>query len=167
MTTQQEIAKATQWKCAGCGIVSPNKMRSCDCVTAVLFRIEDGSIQHAVKIDHASHSVYRAMIAAGTEPDTKLEEAQLRITNLEADVEYLRKEITKGDVRIEQLERELAEEKQLVAKGVIAVEKMIEDWKRMREALRQVTQFAGQLDLVKDGNLQTAVAIARAALEEI
>lgn len=37
---------------------------------------------------------------------------------------------------------------------------------RLREALRQITQFKGQFDLVKDGNLQTAVQIAIEALEE-
>lgn len=35
---------------------------------------------------------------------------------------------------------------------------------RMREALKQIMQFAGQIDLVRDGNWQTAVEIVRAAL---
>lgn len=41
---------------------------------------------------------------------------------------------------------------------------LIKEIGRLREALRQVTQFKGQFDLAKDGNLQTAVAIASNAL---
>ena len=47
-----------------------------------------------------------------------------------------------------------------------ALPDLIAEVRRLREALRQIGKFRGQFDIVKDGNLQTAVAIADAALGE-
>lgn len=40
----------TQWKCAGCGVVSEDLARRCDCVTEVLYAWEDGGMKHEVKL---------------------------------------------------------------------------------------------------------------------
>jgi len=37
-----------EWKCSGCGIESPNQLRSCDCITNVLFRSGN---RHVWKLD--------------------------------------------------------------------------------------------------------------------
>lgn len=39
-----------EWKCSGCGIESPNQLRSCNCVTNVLFKTGN---RHAWKLDSA------------------------------------------------------------------------------------------------------------------
>lgn len=39
-----------EWKCSGCGAESPNQLRSCDCVTNVLYKRGN---RHAWKIDAA------------------------------------------------------------------------------------------------------------------
>lgn len=37
------------WKCAGCGIKTPDLVRACDCVTDVLFREISGRLVHEIK----------------------------------------------------------------------------------------------------------------------
>jgi hypothetical protein len=44
-----------EWKCSGCGILSPNKVRSCDCPTNVVF---SGNL-HEWKVDDPSDLVER------------------------------------------------------------------------------------------------------------
>lgn len=38
----------TQWKCCGCGAASPDQLRSCDCITNVLFSSDN---KHTWKLD--------------------------------------------------------------------------------------------------------------------
>lgn len=40
-----------EWKCSGCGVESPDQLRSCDCVTNVLFKTGN---RHAWKLDNAA-----------------------------------------------------------------------------------------------------------------
>ena len=43
---------ADDWKCAGCGIVSPGKIRICDCATGCVFKYENGKMVNELKIEH-------------------------------------------------------------------------------------------------------------------
>lgn len=40
-----------EWKCSGCGVDSPDQLRSCDCATNVLFKPGN---QHTWKLDRAA-----------------------------------------------------------------------------------------------------------------
>lgn len=39
-----------EWRCSGCGVESPNQLRSCDCATNVVFKTGN---KHAWKLDGA------------------------------------------------------------------------------------------------------------------
>lgn len=39
------------WKCSGCGALTPDRVRACDCPTAYLYREIDGVMEHHVKTD--------------------------------------------------------------------------------------------------------------------
>jgi hypothetical protein len=39
------------WKCSGCGIVSADRVRRCDCITDCLYHYEDGKMTHELKIE--------------------------------------------------------------------------------------------------------------------
>jgi len=46
MTTQND------WKCAGCGKITPDRVRACECPTACLYREgDDGHLDHNVKTE--------------------------------------------------------------------------------------------------------------------
>ena len=45
-----------EWKCCGCGRVSPDRARSCECITGALYREEGGHLVHELKIDRMAQT---------------------------------------------------------------------------------------------------------------
>lgn len=41
----------TEWRCSGCGIAAPDRVRRCDCVTNVLYIYDGKKMVHEVKLD--------------------------------------------------------------------------------------------------------------------
>lgn len=39
-----------EWRCSGCGVLSPNKESRCDCPTGVVYREANGTFERAWKI---------------------------------------------------------------------------------------------------------------------
>lgn len=65
------------WKCAGCGIISPDKWRSCDCPTDVVYRMQDGKMINEVKVKRmlkpteCAHMNFQAHARVGRLTDTE------------------------------------------------------------------------------------------------
>ena len=38
------------WRCSGCGIESPGRVRSCNCITSCLYRGSVGNFEHSTKV---------------------------------------------------------------------------------------------------------------------
>lgn len=52
----------SEWKCVGCGAVSPDRVRSCDCATNCVFRQEDGHQVVEIKIEREETTVVAEFI---------------------------------------------------------------------------------------------------------
>ena len=62
-----------EWKCSGCGVLSPDRVRCCECPTGVLYRCEGGRMTHEVKVasveDRTALSRLRKAIIDNTKGD--------------------------------------------------------------------------------------------------
>lgn len=52
-TAAERIDALDGWKCCGCGMPYPDRMKRCDCATGVLFRQTGTGLVHETKIDNA------------------------------------------------------------------------------------------------------------------
>lgn len=60
---------ADEWKCSGCGVVSADRVRRCDCATACLFiyepgRMDGGTMRHEIKLPSPSPDAHWAVSVA-------------------------------------------------------------------------------------------------------
>jgi hypothetical protein len=52
MTNSEHIPNEAKWKCCGCGVISPNRVRSCACPTECLYQPGHLNLS-ALKLDAA------------------------------------------------------------------------------------------------------------------
>lgn len=60
----ERVARADEWKCAGCGALSPGRVRSCDCPTNVVCR---GRAEQEWKIEKAQPAAAILSVEQGRE----------------------------------------------------------------------------------------------------
>lgn len=63
MTEPTEPIEAETWKCAGCGVPSPGRMRSCDCATNVVYQPDQPGSASAWKLERYDAAPIEADIA--------------------------------------------------------------------------------------------------------
>ena len=76
------------WKCAGCGIISPRKIRICDCPTGCVFKYMNGKMTNELKIEHYDtvadhcHAIIGRMYERGWRQEMPTEDIDLIKTAL-------------------------------------------------------------------------------------
>lgn len=67
----ERVARQDAWKCSNCGRPHPDRVRSCDCPTGCLFRMEGKRMLHEVKIGGPSDPTSLATLWQAIVDNTK------------------------------------------------------------------------------------------------
>lgn len=48
---EKPMQSGPDWKCCGCGALTPDRVRACECATSCLYREIEGQMEHHVKTE--------------------------------------------------------------------------------------------------------------------